>query len=123
MTMPASPAPVFDHYVYVWRFQVRPGCEAQFEKTYGPNGEWVGLFGRAPGYLRTELLRDKTAPGRYLTIDYWESELSHRQFRQQFDSEFRQLDQLCEHMTDSEVLVGHFAVVGPRNPDEPEGIP
>lgn len=117
--MPTSPTFISGHYVYLWMFQVKPGCESQFEKTYGPKGEWAILFGRAPGYLRTELLRDKAVPGRYLTIDHWESELSHQQFRQQFDSEFRQLDQLCEHMTDSEVFVGNFAMVTPRNPDEP----
>ena len=116
--MPSIPSRASGHYAYVWTFQVKSGCEAQFEKTYGSKGEWVGLFGRAPGYLRTELLRDKAVPGRYLTIDHWESELSHRQFRQQFDSEFRQLDQLCEHMTDSEALVGDFVVVAPRTSDE-----
>jgi heme-degrading monooxygenase HmoA len=105
----------FGHYVYVWTFQAKSGSEAEFEKTYGPEGEWVSLFKKAPGYLRTELLRDNALPGRYLTIDHWESELSHHKFREQFDSEFRQLDQRCEHLTDSEVLIGHFAVVVPRD--------
>lgn len=118
MTMPARPSSVSGHYVYIWTFQAKPGCESEFEKTYGPKGEWVDLFGRAPGYLRTELLRDQAVPGRYVTIDHWESEVSHQQFRQLFDAEFCQLDQLCEHMTDSEVLVGHFAVVAPGDSDE-----
>lgn len=109
--MPSIPSPVSGHYVYVWTFLVKPGCESHFERTYGPAGEWVSLFEKAPGYLRTELLRDLAVAGRYLTIDYWESELSHQRFRRQFDSDFRQLDQRCEHLTDSEVLVGQFAVL------------
>jgi heme-degrading monooxygenase HmoA len=107
--------PTAGHYVYVWTFQVKPGFEAQFEKTYGPAGEWVRLFEKAPGYLRTELLKDKDVPGRYLTIDHWESELSHQQFRQRLDGDFRQLDQFCEGLTDAESLIGHFVVVGPRS--------
>jgi len=63
-------------------------------------------------------MRDETQPGRYLTIDHWVSELNHQKFRQQFDAEFRQLGQRCGHMTDSEELVGHFAVVAPRPPDQ-----
>ena len=31
-------------YSYVWEFEVRPGCEAEFERHYGPDGSWVELF-------------------------------------------------------------------------------
>jgi heme-degrading monooxygenase HmoA len=95
-------------YVYVWAFQVKPGCEGQFEKAYGPAGEWVRLFQKATGYLRTDLLCDRATTGRYLTIDYWESESSYQQFRQDFDGEFRELDKQCEGLTESEKLIGHF---------------
>ena len=107
----ANPSSHSSPYVYVWAFQVKPDCQGQFEKTYGPTGEWVRLFQKATGYLRTELLRDRSTPGRYLTIDYWESEVSHRQFRQEFDGNFRALDKQCEDLTESEELVGHFALL------------
>ena len=109
--MPGDPSSRSSSYVYVWAFQVKPDCEGQFEKTYGPKGEWVQLFQKASGYLKTELLRDQAIPGRYLTIDYWESETSHQQFRQEFDGDFRDLDERCERLTKSEELVGHFALL------------
>ena len=119
--MSKAPSSSASQYVYLWTFQVKPGCEAQFEKTYGPTGEWVRLFQKAAGYLRTELLRDRAVPGRYLTIDYWESEQSHRQFRQKSEAEFHQLDKRCEDLTESEGLVGHFAVVPPPGSDGQAG--
>ena len=68
-------------YVYVWEFKVRPGCEAEFERNYGPDGSWVELFRAAHGYLDTILLRDLGRGRRYLTIDRWESEDAYRSFR------------------------------------------
>ena len=109
--MSVIPSSNSSQYVYVWTFQVKSGCEGQFEETYGVKGDWVCLFRKATGYVRTELLRDRTVPGRYLTIDYWENEMSHQQFRQKFDSDFRELDERCEHLTESEELVGHFALL------------
>jgi hypothetical protein len=44
-------------FVYLWKYEVRPGREAEFERLYGPNGAWTVFFGRAPAYLGTELLR------------------------------------------------------------------
>jgi len=109
--MSGNPSSTSSPYVYVWAFQVKPHCKGQFERTYGPTGEWVRLFQKATGYLRTELLRDRAMPGRYLTIDYWDSETSHQQFRQEFDGDFRELDKQCQHLTESEQLIGHFALL------------
>ena len=52
----------------VWRYAAAPGAEARFAEIYGPEGDWARLFRRAPGYVRTELLRD--AEGGFATIDY-----------------------------------------------------
>lgn len=100
-------------YVYVWTFQVKTGCEVQFEKIYGPQGLWVQLFRKSPGYLATELIRDTDRRGRYVTVDTWQDEASHRAFREQYDKEFKVLDQQCEQLTESEELIGHFVKVGP----------
>jgi len=45
----------------------------EFELRYGPRGAWAVLFGRAQGFLGTQLLRDEATPGRCLTIDRWQS--------------------------------------------------
>src|SRR5713226_8893896 len=98
-------------YVYVWELHVRGGCELEFERIYGPEGAWTRLFRRGSGHLRTELIRDKDVPNRYLTIDYWMDESSLWRFRREFSKEFHQLDQSCERLTDSEALIGDFLAV------------
>ena len=52
----------------------------EFERVYGPNGEWAEFFRRGKGYIGTELLRDVEVPGRYLVIDRWESAESYNAF-------------------------------------------
>ena len=46
---------------------------AEFERVYGPEGEWAAFFRGGRGYVGTELLRDLEIPGRYLVVDRWES--------------------------------------------------
>jgi heme-degrading monooxygenase HmoA len=95
-------------FVYIWTFDVRPGCEDDFVRTYGADGEWCGLFRRHPGYLRTELLRDVNAPLRWCTIDYWRSRTDRDEFRAQHAAAFEELDARCESMTVSETHVGDY---------------
>ncbi|MGH8285612.1 MAG: antibiotic biosynthesis monooxygenase family protein [Steroidobacteraceae bacterium] len=63
---------------------VRPAHEAEFERCYGADGAWVELFRRAPGYIDTRLLKDRSVAGRYITIDRWRNEESFRAFRSQY---------------------------------------
>jgi heme-degrading monooxygenase HmoA len=55
----------------VFSYDVREPEE--FERVYGPSGDWSQFFAGARGYIGTELLRDVETPGRYLVIDRWES--------------------------------------------------
>ncbi len=55
----------------VFSYEVRD--TAEFERVYGPDGEWTAFFRPGRGYIGTELLRDLETPGRYLVIDRWES--------------------------------------------------
>ena len=103
---------VTGEFVYIWEFQVKPGSEAAFEQAYGPDGDWVQLFRKARGYLRTELLRDTDKPNRYVTVDHWQSEAAQRNFRQKFAGEFEAIDKKCEALTESETLIGHFRLAG-----------
>lgn len=95
-------------YSYVWEYEVREGCERAFEEAYGPEGTWVELFRRAPGYLRTELLRDREHPRRYLTVDSWESAEAWRSFREALGAEFEEIDARCEDLTVLERELGTF---------------
>ena len=49
------------NYVRTWRFRTAAGRQDEFEKAYGPDGDWAQLFHRGDGYLGTELVR--LAPG------------------------------------------------------------
>jgi heme-degrading monooxygenase HmoA len=99
-------------YVILWRFRPLEGLESEFERAYGPSGEWALLFRRGDGYLGTELLRRFDDPGEYLTLDRWASRAAYEAFRERFSSEYRQLDRRLEELTEEEALIGTFEVLG-----------
>lgn len=98
-----------DAFVYLWEYRVRPGADQEFRRHYGPDGTWVRLFRLGAGYLGTELLWDRRAPDRYLTIDRWASEAAFREFRRRFAPEFDGLDRRCAALTSHEASLGEFA--------------
>ena len=95
-------------YVYIWTFEVAPENAAEFERVYGRGGEWVALFRGASGYRSTQLLRDRDRPGRYITIDTWDSIAAFEAFRAANAAAFEALDRQCEALTSGESLVGRF---------------
>jgi heme-degrading monooxygenase HmoA len=95
-------------YVYVWEFRVEGERVRDFERAYSDDGEWALLFRRGAGYIRTELLRDRSTPSRFLTIDYWESEAAFDAFRSRFAKEFEALDTKFAAWTVSEKELGRF---------------
>lgn len=95
-------------FVIIWEYRVRPAHESAFEQVYGPNGEWVRLFQRGEGYLRTELLRDADVARRYVTIDRWASAAAYEAFRRQWQSDYEALDARCEPLTEHEARLGAF---------------
>jgi heme-degrading monooxygenase HmoA len=98
-------------YVYLWEFRVAPERVAAFERSYGPDGDWVSLFRRAPGYLRRELLRDLSEPLRFVSVDYWESRSAWEGFPTRFAAEYAALDSICETLTLRETELGRFRPV------------
>jgi heme-degrading monooxygenase HmoA len=99
-------------YATLWTFNVQPDRKAEFEFHYGPEGTWVRLFRRAPGYIGSELLQDRTDAHRYVTIDRWESREAWQAFRQHFSAEYERLDREFEGMTTAEAQLGEFAPAG-----------
>lgn len=95
-------------YMYAWEYRVAPDAIGPFLEAYGEAGAWVALFRGAPGYLRTELHRDRRDPGRFVTLDYWESETAWRHFREERAREFEALDARCERLTLEEREIGRF---------------
>ena len=88
--------------------RVREGHSGAFEEHYGPSGTWVRLFRKGRGFRRTMLLRDRSTPGRYMTIDVWDSLRSYRSFLRRHAGAYRALDRLCHALTRRERRVGRF---------------
>jgi len=99
-------------YAYVWEYTVSEANRGAFEEAYGPSGTWVELFRRAPGYVATELHRDREDASRYLTIDYWESEADWQAFRERWADEFEELDARCELLTTAERQIARLERIG-----------
>ena len=90
----------------VFSYEARDAAE--FERVYGPDGEWADFFRRGDGYLGTELLRDVEAPGRYLVIDRWESRDAYQAFVEAHRDEYmRRVDDTVFYY-DQELRFGTF---------------
>ncbi len=95
-------------YMYMWEYHVNPNHINDFEKAYGPTGDWVQLFKKAEGYIETELHKDINNEGRYITVDYWQSKEFCMNFRDKFKNEFNEIDERCEAYTIKEISLGEF---------------
>ncbi len=96
------------HFVAIWEYEVPSDREAEFLAHYASDGVWARLFGRASGYLGTELYRDRARPERFVTIDRWQDEASFRDFRRRFAADYEALDGHCAKLTRHEAQVGEF---------------
>ena len=95
-------------YVRIWEFRAKPGLEQEFERIYGPEGDWAQLFRKSASFLRTELNCDLEQKGRYVTVDYFVSEAAFAAFLKEFRGEYDALDRRCEAVRASEGSIGSF---------------
>jgi hypothetical protein len=89
-------------FVRVWEYDVPDDRAAAFTAAYAPDGDWGQLFGRAAGFLGTELYRDAARGDRYLTIDRWQSEQDWRSFLRVFGPAYESLDARLEGLAAAE---------------------
>jgi heme-degrading monooxygenase HmoA len=95
----------------VFSYEVRDAAE--FERVYGPDGEWAEFFRQGRGFVGTELLRDVEAPGRYLVIDRWESADAYNAFVAERREEYIERVDATRFRYDSELRFGTFENVFP----------
>jgi hypothetical protein len=115
----------------VFSYEVRD--PAEFERVYGPDGEWAEFFRQGHGYVGTELLRDvedwagslageaddarpeDRAPsargGRYLVVDRWESADAYNAFVAERRTEYMERVDATRFHYDSELRFGTFETV------------
>jgi heme-degrading monooxygenase HmoA len=90
----------------VFSYEVRDATE--FERVYGPDGDWARFFRQGAGYIGTELLRDAEVPGRYLVVDRWETAAAYNDFVQAHRDEYmRRVDDTRFHY-EHELRFGTF---------------
>lgn len=92
----------------LWEFRVRGGREAEFERRYGSEGDWVRLFRRGEGYVGTALLRDLGTPRRYVVTDTWRDGAAYRTFKEIHAQAYATLDRECTELTEDERCLGEF---------------
>ena len=86
---------------------------AEFERVYGPDGDWAAFFRQGRGYIGTELLRDVEAAGRYLVVDRWENADAYNEFvASHRDDYMRRVDESAFHHA-RELRFGTFENVWP----------
>jgi quinol monooxygenase YgiN len=95
-------------FAVIWEFRVRRGKRREFEAAYGPDGPWVKLFRRDREYIRTDLVRDRATPRRYLTIDVWSSRQAYLRFKKRNRDDYDAIDRGCVSLTESEVQIGEL---------------
>src|SRR6185436_15696244 len=65
----------------VWQFDVKNGCQTEFEELHGVDGEWTALNRHTRSYLGSSFLRDQNRPSRYIVIEYWSEMIVYEQHR------------------------------------------
>ena len=95
-------------YLRVWEFFVVAQRAEEFERVYGPSGEWAELFRRGAGYGGSTLQHDRAVPQRYITIDTWESAGAWDRFQAEHASEYEALDDRCRGLVLAEREIGQF---------------
>ncbi len=98
-------------YIIIWKFTVKEGSEKDFEKAYGPSGEWAMFFKNGQGYLGTELLTDIQDSGQYISVDRWASKEAYDQFRKQRLDEYKAIDERMEPLMEFESHIGSYTKV------------
>lgn len=106
--------PSLGKFCTVWEYQVREEFLPQFKEVYASDGDWVKLFTRAHGFIKTKLIQDVRDNNRFITIDYWESRSDFINMRDQSGPEYQDLDIRTEKYTVSETHLGYFQDVGPE---------
>jgi heme-degrading monooxygenase HmoA len=97
--------------VIVWEYMARPDRLEEFEALYRPDGPWVQLFKRSPGFMSTTLMRDVNDPHRFVIADRWNSGESYEAFKRDFATDYTALSERGERLHRAEHLIGRFEFV------------
>jgi quinol monooxygenase YgiN len=94
-----------------WRFDVKPGRDADFEQFFGADGEWTALNRLNRSYLGSSFLRDQSDRSRYLLIEYWSEMLVYERHKVYRDDEIARLDARRSELVTSVEPLGVFTAL------------
>ena len=96
---------------FVCEFVVKDEVRGQFELAFGPGGLWSKLFAQQPGFRGTTLMRDMKNPGRYLTVDLWDTEAQRDHALSEYKTEYSNLEATLADWSESTTEIGIFRVL------------
>ena len=95
----------------MWQFEVKAGCESDFEQLYSADGEWSILNRQTRSFLGGSFLRDQNRSTRYILIEYWSEMLLHEQHRTYRSDMIASLEAQRARLVDSVEPLGVFTAL------------
>ena len=95
----------------MWQFDVKKGCEPDFEQLYGVDGEWTAMNRRTRSYLGSSFLRDQNRSSRYIVIEYWSEMLVHEHHRAFHSAAIASVEERSATLVDSVEPLGIFTAL------------
>ncbi len=95
----------------VWRFHVRPGAAAEFERMHGSDGAWTELSRRSRSFLGSSFLRDISSDARYLLVEYWGEMMVYEKHAANFRNQLDKLERERASLVEGIEAVGVFSAL------------
>lgn len=92
----------------VWSFRVRKGCEDEFEKLHGADGEWTAISRKSRSFIGSSFLQELADPRRYVVVEYWSEMVIYEKHLADFSSRIEELQQQREKMVEETLPLGLF---------------
>jgi hypothetical protein len=89
------------------------GRQAEFEKSFRPDGIWSKFLRQAPGYIATEMKCESPSEvggdARYRVRDFWRGHRGFEVFRERFSEGFAEFDrQIVDGLVEKQEFVGAY---------------
>lgn len=95
----------------VFQFEVKRGCQDEFEQFHGADGEWTALSRRSRSFIGSSFLREVAAEPRYLLIEYWSEMLVYERHLQDLADDVERLERARADMVTSTTSLGIYSAL------------
>ncbi len=95
----------------MWQYDVKRGCESEFEEFFGADGDWTAVNRHTRSYLGSSFLRDQNRPLRYVLIEYWSEMVVYEQHRSYRSDATAALEERRSRLVDTVEPIGIFTAL------------